>query len=106
MAFQLAQPPRGPGSHPLRVLYVVSLFPCWSETFIVSEIEELLRLGVDVRILSLRAASEPLVQPEAAALAARVLYAPAASPSIRTGGRPYSSCRTLRVASRATPRHG
>ena len=83
MAFQLAQPPRGPGSHPLRVLYVVSLFPCWSETFIVSEIEELLRLGVDVRILSLRAASEPLVQPEAAALAARVLYAPAASASLR-----------------------
>ena len=38
-------------ARPMRVLYLVSLFPCWSETFIVREIDELIRLGVDVRIV-------------------------------------------------------
>jgi len=60
----------------LRVLYVVSMFPCWSETFIVREIQALLQRGVDVRILSLRPASERLVQRDARALADRVLYPP------------------------------
>ena len=57
-----------------RVLYLVSLFPCWSETFIVREIDELVRLGVDVHILSLKHASEKLVQSDAQALLGRVLY--------------------------------
>ena len=60
----------------LRVLYVVSLFPCWSETFIVREIHELIRRGVDVRILSLRHPSEELVQTDAKALLGRVIYPP------------------------------
>jgi colanic acid/amylovoran biosynthesis glycosyltransferase len=60
--------------HPMRILYVVSLFPCWSETFIVREIHEMLRLGADVRILSLRHASEKMVQSDAAALLDRVIY--------------------------------
>lgn len=59
---------------PLRVLYVVSLFPCWSETFIVREIATLIAAGVDVRILSLKPPSETLVQPEAAALLDRVWH--------------------------------
>lgn len=58
---------------PRRVLYVVSLFPCWSETFIVREIEQLIVRGVDVRILSLRPPSESLVQARAAALMPRVI---------------------------------
>lgn len=58
---------------PQRVLYVVSLFPCWSETFIVREIEQLIARGVDVRILSLRPPSESLVQARAAALMPRVV---------------------------------
>jgi colanic acid/amylovoran biosynthesis glycosyltransferase len=71
-----AEPLRGsPDSRPLTVLYVVSLFPCWSETFIVREVQALVDLGVDVRILSLKPPSEALVQPEAAGLAARVVYA-------------------------------
>ena len=70
---------------PLRVLYVVSLFPCWSETFIVREIEQLLELGVDVRIFSLKHPSERLVQDDARALLQRVLYpAPAWSLADRT----------------------
>jgi len=58
---------------PERVLYLVSLFPCWSETFIVREIERLLERGVDVRILSLKPPSESLVQTRARALMPRVI---------------------------------
>jgi colanic acid/amylovoran biosynthesis glycosyltransferase len=58
----------------MRVLYFVSLFPCWSETFIVREINELIKLGVDVRIVSLKHPVEKLVQSDAKALLDRVLY--------------------------------
>jgi len=58
---------------PRRVLYVVSMFPCLSETFIVREVEQLIERGVDVRIVSLRHCSESLVQSSAAALMPRVL---------------------------------
>jgi glycosyltransferase involved in cell wall biosynthesis len=59
---------------PQRVLYVVSLFPALSETFIVREIEALIARGVDVRILSLKSSRETMVQPQAAALLDRVLH--------------------------------
>jgi colanic acid/amylovoran biosynthesis glycosyltransferase len=58
----------------MRILYIVSLFPCWSETFIVREIMGMIRLGVDVRIVSLKHPSEKLVQSDAAALLDRVSY--------------------------------
>jgi colanic acid/amylovoran biosynthesis glycosyltransferase len=58
---------------PRRVLYLVSLFPCWSETFIVREIEQLIAAGVDVRILSLKPPSESFVQARAQALMERVI---------------------------------
>ncbi|MDO4905328.1 MAG: glycosyltransferase [Lautropia sp.] len=61
---------------PLRVLYLVSLFPCWSETFIVREIGALQKRGVDIRILSLKAACEPMVQPDAQAMLPQVIYTP------------------------------
>lgn len=57
-----------------RILYFVSMFPCWSETFIVREIHALLRLGADIRIISLRHSAEPFVQRDAAGLLDRVLY--------------------------------
>ena len=60
---------------PKRVLYVVSLFPCWSETFIVREIEQLVARGVDVRILSLKPPSEAMVHAQAEALMPRVRHA-------------------------------
>jgi colanic acid/amylovoran biosynthesis glycosyltransferase len=59
---------------PSRILYVVSLFPCWSETFIVREIAALIAAGADVRILSLKAAREDLVHPEAERLLPRVRH--------------------------------
>ncbi|MBO9661988.1 glycosyltransferase [Dokdonella sp.] len=65
---------RAPTAEPLRVLYVVSLFPCWSETFIAREIATLVAAGVDVRILSLKPPSEKLVQPEAVPLLERVQH--------------------------------
>ena len=60
----------------MRVVYFVSLFPCWSETFIVREIRALMELGVDVHIVSLKPASEDLVQSDAQALLGQVLYPP------------------------------
>jgi colanic acid/amylovoran biosynthesis glycosyltransferase len=66
---------------PPRLLYIVSLFPCWSETFIVREIAALLAAGADVRILSLKAPSENLVHPEAEQLLPRVQYPLSAGPA-------------------------
>ena len=62
------------GLRPMRVIYFVSLFPCWSETFIVREVQELIGFGVDVRIVSLKHPSEKLVQSDALALIDRVIY--------------------------------
>jgi glycosyltransferase involved in cell wall biosynthesis len=78
-------------ARPLRVLYVVSLFPCWSETFIVREIAGLLAAGVDVQILSLRAPFEEFVQPDAERMMPRVRHplrpAQAAIARLRAVGR-------------------
>jgi colanic acid/amylovoran biosynthesis glycosyltransferase len=58
----------------MRVLYFTSLFPCWSETFIVREINALLAMGVDVRIVSLKHPMEKMVQSDAQELLGRVVY--------------------------------
>ena len=52
----------------------MSLFPCWSETFIVREINALIALGVDIRIVSLKGPRESMVQSDAQALLDRVVY--------------------------------
>lgn len=57
-----------------RVAYVVVMFPCYSETFVLREIRELVRRGVDVTILSLRAFSEGTVEAGARGLMSRTLY--------------------------------
>ncbi len=59
---------------PLRVLYVVSLFPCWSETFIVREMHTLIERGANIRILSLKPPSEKIVQDRAAELLQNTQY--------------------------------
>jgi len=58
----------------LKILYVVSLFPCWSETFIVREMLALKRRGVDVVIFSLKQPEEKTVQSDVAFLADSVIY--------------------------------
>jgi colanic acid/amylovoran biosynthesis glycosyltransferase len=65
-------------SSSMKIAYVVSLFPCWSETFILSEIRELRRRGANVTIFSLRSPSESLIQEEAAPFLGNVCY-----PSLR-----------------------
>ncbi|HVZ75545.1 MAG TPA: glycosyltransferase family 4 protein [Polyangia bacterium] len=72
---------------PPRLLYVVSLFPCWSETFIVREITGLIAAGADVRILSLKAPHEKLVQPAAEALLPRARHPLGPAPAALARGR-------------------
>src|SRR5690606_21536273 len=80
-AARSGQPMKGPA--PLRrVVYVLSLFPCWSETFIVREIGALVEAGVDVRIVSLKPPSETLVHDDAAALLERVRHPGSGLPAI------------------------
>jgi len=63
------------GNRPLqRVVYVVSLFPSLSETFIVREISSLIERGVDVRIISLKKSFPGLLQNDASTLLDRVRH--------------------------------
>lgn len=57
-----------------RAIYVVSQFPCLSETFIVREINALIEQGVDVRILSLKPTSGDLLPGGSAALLDRARH--------------------------------
>ena len=63
---------------PRRVAYVLRVFPKISETFIASELADLRRRGVEVRILSLRPPAEALRHAlvEDAGLTERTLYDP------------------------------
>ncbi len=72
----------------MKIAYIVSMFPCWSETFILREILELQRQGVNLTILSLKPCSESLVHPEASFLCkqGRVVYASAWRGAIRFVG--------------------
>lgn len=93
-------------SPPLRrVVYVVSQFPSWSETFIVREIHALLEARVDVRIVSLKHSHETMVQADAAALLDRVHQPPGWAATLGGSLRALSRhpVRTLRaVAAIAT----
>lgn len=62
-------------AHPvLRVGYVVKMFPRLSETFILNEILELERRGVEVVIFSAKKPNEGRFHPQLASLKAEVLY--------------------------------
>lgn len=65
-----AGPPRR-----LRVAYLLSIFPCWSETFIAEEVRHLTEEGFDITIISLKHASEPYMHEIARKLLPRTLYA-------------------------------
>ena len=58
------------------VAYIVSNFPCYSETFVLSELVQLGREGVDVLIFSLRGVREKQIQDEARPLLSRTFYSP------------------------------
>lgn len=59
----------------LRVAYLLSIFPCWSETFIAEEVRHLEEEGFDITIMSLKRASEAHVHEIARTLLRRTLYA-------------------------------
>ena len=61
----------------MTVAYLVSLFPCWSETFILREILALRERHVNVHIFSLRQPHERLVHESALPLLPNVFYPPA-----------------------------
>lgn len=45
-----------------KVAYVISAFPCFSEAFILRELEELSKRGVSIEIFSLKRLHEPILQ--------------------------------------------
>lgn len=57
-----------------KIGYVVSLFPCWSETFILNEIIELGKAGYDITIFSIRKDFETYTQEKAKAYLSRTRY--------------------------------
>jgi glycosyltransferase involved in cell wall biosynthesis len=64
---------RRPGA-PLRIAYLVKRFPRLSETFILNEILELKRAGVDLQLYALMDPQEKQVQPDAIELRSDVVY--------------------------------
>ncbi len=58
----------------LKVGYVVKMFPRLSETFILNEILELERTGVEVTIFSMKRPNEGIFHPQLAQLKAQVFY--------------------------------
>ncbi|MCH8257348.1 MAG: glycosyltransferase, partial [Proteobacteria bacterium] len=58
----------------MKIAYLVTLFPSWSETFILREILELNRLGRKVQIFSLKPASEKMVHSAAIKLQSATHY--------------------------------
>lgn len=57
-----------------KIGYVVSLFPCWSETFILNEIIELNKAGHDITIFSIRNDLEAYTQEKAKPYLPRTRY--------------------------------
>lgn len=58
------------------IAYLLKMYPRFSETFIVNEILELERQGVDVRIYALRKPDDGRFHPSLARVKANVVYAP------------------------------
>ncbi len=57
-----------------RLAYLVKRFPRLSETFVLNELLELRRQGVDLRLYALMDPREPVVHPQAAAIHGEVTY--------------------------------
>ena len=60
----------------LQIAYILKMYPRFSETFIVNEILELERRGVDVRIYSLRKPDDGRFHAKLAKVKANVIYVP------------------------------
>ena len=60
----------------MNIAYILKMYPRFSETFIVNEILELERQGVDVRIYSLRKPDDGRFHAKLARVKANVVYTP------------------------------
>ncbi|MGH7151098.1 MAG: glycosyltransferase, partial [Planctomycetota bacterium] len=70
------------GSRRLKVAYVVSRFPKVTETFVLDEILELERQGIDVEVFPLLRHRDPVEHPGAREIASRAHYRPFLSWSV------------------------
>src|SRR5262249_21417254 len=60
----------------MKLAYLVKTFPRLSETFILNEILELERQGLELHIFSLKRPADPAREPESRSVQARVAYLP------------------------------
>ena len=60
----------------MKIAYVVVMFPCYSETFVLREMRALAARGAELTILSLRAFSERIMDEDARPLLPRTVYSP------------------------------
>ena len=67
------------GATPRRIAYVMNGFPRLSETFIAHEIHQIERLGLALRLYSVKRENEPTVHPVIGAIRAPLTYLPKAS---------------------------
>ncbi len=74
-----AAPSPEPHPVPAKVAYVMNGFPRLSETFITHEIHQLERLGLGLRLYSVKRENEPIVHPVVAAIRAPLTYLPKAT---------------------------
>jgi colanic acid/amylovoran biosynthesis glycosyltransferase len=74
---------------PVRIGYLLRMYPRFSETFVVNEIRELERQGLDVGIIALRKPSEGLFHESVCRVKARASYAPG---PYRGGRRKVARC--------------
>jgi len=58
----------------MKTAYIVSMFPCWSETFILNELVNHTQSGVDLDIYSLKPCSEQMVHDEAVPFLEKTTY--------------------------------
>ena len=62
------------GNDKLKIAYILKMFPRLSETFILNEMLELERLGVEITIFSLKKPNEGKFHPQLSNLKAPVYY--------------------------------
>ena len=58
----------------MKIGYVVSMFPCWSETFILNELVSHDIAGVDLNIFSIKNSSEKMIHTEAIPFQSKTVY--------------------------------
>src|SRR5260370_16346790 len=72
----MSKPDLTPFAQPVRVGYVVKMFPRLSETFILNEILELEQQGLALHIFSLKRPADAVVHAQARSVRSPVTYLP------------------------------